>query len=76
MKMILFYLFSSLFYAVTISRLMVITDNPFNLTLRGRRVAFVFLLILGFAIGVFVSHWYVDCDLRAGATTPCVAGWH
>jgi len=44
-------------------------------TLRGRRVAFFVALVVGFVIAQFVMHFYVDCDLRAGATTPCTIGW-
>lgn len=46
-----------------------------ELTLRQRRKAFVLLLIGGFLMSMYVTHVYVDCDLRAGATTPCVIGW-
>lgn len=44
-------------------------------TLRGRRVAFFIALVVGFVMAQFVMHFYVDCDLRAGATTPCQIGW-
>jgi hypothetical protein len=44
-------------------------------TLRGRRVAFFIALLVGFVMAQFIMHFYVDCDLRAGATTPCQIGW-
>lgn len=53
----------------------VVKENEYKLTLRGRRVVFFFALILGLLIAQFVMHFYVDCDLRAGATTPCQIGW-
>ena len=46
-----------------------------HITLRGRRVAFFIALVVGFVMAQFVMHFYVDCDLRAGATTPCQIGW-
>jgi Na+/H+ antiporter NhaC len=50
-------------------------DNPFRLTLRGRRVLFAVSIIAGLLMYFFVSHFNVDCDLRSNANTPCVIGW-
>jgi hypothetical protein len=50
-------------------------DNPFRLTLRGRRILFILSVISGLLMYYFVAHFNVDCDLRSNATKPCVIGW-
>lgn len=48
---------------------------PTRLTVRGRIVVGL-LFGIGFAIVVSImSGMWWDCDLRAGATTPCVIHW-
>jgi hypothetical protein len=71
----IFYFVFSFLFAASISWIIKENGNPANLTLRGRRVVFVFSIIIGFAIALFVTHFNVDCDLRSGANTPCFVGF-
>ena len=70
----IFYFVFSFIFAASIALTIKANGNPSHLTLRGRRVVFVFSFIIGFAIALFVTHFNVDCDLRSGATTPCFVG--
>ena len=72
MRDMLFVFGYTLFFACAMA---VFIKHSFDFTLRQRRKAFVLLLIGGFLMSMYVTHVYVDCDLRAGATTPCVIGW-
>lgn len=60
---------------VTTCVIAVFIKKETKLTLRGRRVAFFITFAVGLIVAQFVMHFYVDCDLRAGATTPCTIGW-
>ena len=70
MKDLFFAICYTLFFACAMA--VFVKHNFKNLTLRGRRVTFVGLLILGFGISQYVMHVTVDCDLRPNANTPCV----
>ena len=65
----------SLVIAVSALSINAISNNPYKLTLRGRRTLFIIALIVGAVIAQPVMHLYWDCDLRAGATTQCKIGW-
>ena len=68
---------SGLLGTVIALRLMAIDaqEHKTKLTVRGRLVVGL-LCGIGFALVVFVTNnlWW-DCDLRAGATTPCSIHW-
>lgn len=68
---------SGLLGTVIALRLMAIDaqEKKSTLTIRGRLVVGL-LCGIGFALVVFVTNnlWW-DCDLRAGATTPCSVHW-
>ena len=66
----------ALIFAVAILATNTLNENPFRLTLRGRRVFFIFALIGGFLLAQPVLHIQWDCDLRANATTTeCKVRW-
>lgn len=63
-----------LFFGCAVLILIKLNDYT-KITLRGRRVIFIAAVIAGFLINLFVSNFSIDCDLRAGATTPCSIQW-
>ena len=66
----------ALIFAVAILATNTVNENPFRLTLRGRRVAFIFAIAIGFLLSKPVFHIQWDCDLRANATTTeCKVIW-
>jgi len=66
----------ALIFAVAILATNTLNENPFKLTLRGRRVAFIFAILVGFLLSKPVFHIQWNCDLRANATTSeCKVNW-
>ena len=66
----------SLIFAVIILTANTLNGNPFKLTLRGRRVFFIFALIVGFGISQYTLHIQWNCDLRPQNTqTKCEVAW-
>jgi hypothetical protein len=66
----------ALFFSVAILATNTINGNPFRLTLRGRRVTFVFALLVGFIIAQYTLHIEWNCDLRPNHTqTSCEVAW-
>ena len=74
MSFILNVLFA-IFFGGIVSYLNEANGNPKHLTLRGKRVMFCIAIIFGFVLYLFTIHFYVDCDLRSGATTACHVRW-
>lgn len=46
-----------------------------KITVRGHRVAALVGLVIGLLAAHFLAHFYIDCDLRAGATSACRVMW-
>ena len=66
----------ALIFAVAILATNTINENPFKLSLRGRRVAFIFAILIGFLLSKLVFHIQWDCDLRPNAnSTDCKLIW-
>jgi hypothetical protein len=66
----------ALIFAVAILATNTVNENPFKLSLRGRRVAFIFAIVVGFLLSKPVFHIQWDCDLRPNATsTECKVIW-
>jgi uncharacterized membrane protein YbhN (UPF0104 family) len=66
----------ALIFAVAILATNTVNENPFKLSLRGRRVAFIFAIVAGFLLSKPVFHIQWDCDLRPNATsTECKVTW-
>lgn len=66
----------ALFFSVAILATNTLNENPFKLTLRGRRVAFISAFVGGFLLAQPVFHIQWDCDLRPSATTTeCKVAW-
>ena len=65
----------SIFFGGLVAWLNEANGNPAHLTLRGKRVVFVFAIICGFFIYYGVSHFNVSCDLTPNKTTACQVGW-
>jgi hypothetical protein len=45
-----------------------------RLTVRGNRLVFLLLLVVGFFMAEFVMHFYVNCDLTQ-PNSVCEIGW-
>lgn len=53
----------------------VAVSRSFKWTVRGRRVLVLAGLVVGVLAALLLAHVYVDCDLRAGATSGCRVLW-
>ena len=63
-------------FAVAILATNTLNENPFRLTLLGRRVLFIIALVIGFGIGQYTLHIQWNCDLRPQSTqTTCEVEW-
>lgn len=72
---VLSFIFATLF-SVVVMAINVINENPFKLTLRGRRVLFAFAFVIGIVISQYVFHAEWNCDLRSNSTTTtCTLTW-
>ena len=68
--------FIAFILAITVMGINTVNENPFKLTLRGRRVLFVSALVVGYLFAQPVLHIQWDCDLRPNATTTqCKVNW-
>jgi hypothetical protein len=66
----------ALVFAVVILATNTLNENPFKLTLRGRRVFFISALIGGYLLAQPVLHIQWNCDLRPNSTaTKCEVVW-
>jgi hypothetical protein len=45
-----------------------------RLTVRGNRLVFLLLLVVGFTMAQFIMHFYVNCDLTK-PNSVCEIGW-
>lgn len=45
-----------------------------RLTIRGNRLVFLLLLVVGFFMAEFIMHFYVNCDLTQ-PNSVCEIGW-
>jgi hypothetical protein len=45
-----------------------------RLTVRGNRLVFLLLLVVGFIMAQFMFHFYVNCDLTQ-PNSACQIGW-
>jgi hypothetical protein len=74
---VILFIISGVLGTVLALRLMALDaqETPTKLTVRGRVVVGISIGI-AIAIGVILlSGMWWDCDLRAGATTPCLVSW-
>jgi hypothetical protein len=44
------------------------------LTVRGNRLVFLLLLVVGFLMAIFIMHFYINCDLTQ-PNSACQIGW-
>lgn len=64
----------SIFFAITVTFVNQLNGNPYQLTLRGKRVLFAVSVVCGIVLGSIAIHFYVDCDLTQ-ANSTCQATW-
>lgn len=65
----------SIVLAIGVLLVIKFNNNPYKLTVRGKRFVFVCFLLVGYLMAQVLLHIEVSCDLRPNSNTPCIVRW-
>lgn len=74
MSNVLAFIFATFFSGAVLYFIRSTYPSAHRLTVRGNRLVFLLLLVVGFFMAEFIMHFYVNCDLTQ-PNSVCQIGW-
>jgi hypothetical protein len=74
MSNVLAFIFATFFSGAVLYFIRSTYPSAHRLTVRGNRLVFLLLLVVGFFMAEFIMHFYVNCDLTQ-PNSACQIGW-
>jgi hypothetical protein len=74
MTNVLAFIYATIFSGVGLYYIHETYPSAHRLTVRGNRLVFLLLLVVGFLMAAFFMHFYINCDLTK-PNSVCQIGW-